>query len=251
MLKIERLYKSFGGLDVIKNVSFEVKQGTIHSIIGPNGAGKTTLFNLITGIYKPDQGDVQFRSLSISGKKPHEIARMGISRTFQNIKLFPDMSVMENIMIGQSTRLNIGISSIFPFQGKKQAALREELEQLLELVKLTEKRYMKAKTLAYGEQRRLEIVRALSSGADLLLLDEPAAGMNPDESSELNELITRICNSGKTVLLVEHDMSVVMNISDTVTVINFGQKIAEGSPEDVKQNNLVREAYLGKEEENE
>lgn len=249
MLKVEGLHKSFGGLDVIRDVSFEVKHGTIHSIIGPNGAGKTTLFNLITGIYKPDKGDILFRTRSISRNKPHEIARLGVSRTFQNIKLFADMSVIENIWIGQSARVNVGIRSLFPGQRKMQTALREEVERLLELTKLADKRHMKAKNLAYGEQRRLEIARALSSGADLILLDEPAAGMNPDESAELNALITRIRDSGKTVLLVEHDMSVVMNISDTVTVINFGEKIAEGTPQQIKNNVLVREAYLGKEEE--
>lgn len=251
MLKVEGLYKSFGGLDVIRNVSFEVKQGTIHSIIGPNGAGKTTLFNMITGLYKPDKGDILFRSHSISRKKPHEIARMGVSRTFQNIKLFADMSVAENIWIGQSACVNIGIRSLFPVSRKASAALREQLERLLELTKLADKRHMKAKHLPYGDQRRLEIARALASGADLILLDEPAAGMNPEESAELNGLITRIRDGGKTVLLVEHDMSVVMNISDTVTVINFGEKIAEGTPEEIRLNALVREAYLGKEEEDE
>jgi branched-chain amino acid transport system ATP-binding protein len=250
MLSIENLSKRFGGLQVINNVSFHVKEGEIHSIIGPNGAGKTTLFNLITGLYQPDQGKINFHGTSLIYKKPYKIARMGISRTFQNIRLFPEMSVIQNVTIGQSTRFDIGIRSIFtnPFKKLKD---EEGLIHQLDLVNLTTKKQMLAKELSYGERRRLEIARALATGCQLILMDEPAAGMNPDESAQLNEIILKIRDSGVTVLLIEHDMSVVMQISDTVTVINFGEKIAEGQPKLVKENPLVREAYLGKEEEDE
>ncbi len=230
MLNIQNLSKRFGGMDVISGLNLHVKAGRIHSIIGPNGAGKTTLFNLITGLYKPDSGDIRFEQTLLNPLKPHRIAKLGISRNFQNIRLFSHMTVEENLRMGQGTQISFGLSSLIPYlHGNKRQSLEGELERVLDLLCFERKRDLPASQLSYGEQKRLEIGRAICSGAKLILLDEPAAGLNPEESAQLNEFILTIRDHGVTVLLIEHDMSVVMKISDIVTVINFGQKNRGGN----------------------
>jgi branched-chain amino acid transport system ATP-binding protein len=249
MLKIQSLSKRFGGIQVIDGLDLEIKAGTIHSIIGPNGAGKTTLFNLISGLYKPDAGEIRWNHTLLNSLKPYQIARLGISRSFQNIRLFQHMSVLENMRMGQSMRISSGLSSLVPFiHSKKRRKLDEELEQIIQMMRFDAKKHLLASELSYGEQKRLEIGRAICTGSKLILLDEPAAGLNPEESLQLNDLILQIRDSGVTVLLIEHDMSVVMKISDEITVINFGRKIAEGKPHEVRCHPAVLEAYLGQEE---
>src|SRR5512134_1334485 len=251
LLDLADVGKSFGGLAALSGVSFGVEEGEILGLIGPNGAGKTTLFNVITSIFPPTRGRVRFRGESIGGLRPHSVAKKGISRTFQNIRLFSGMTARENVMVGRHARSRAGIwGSVLRTgsQRAEEARIREKTDELLALMGLAGGEELPAGKLPYGHQRRLEIARALAAEPSLLLLDEPAAGMNDSETREIQQLILTIRGLGVTVLLIEHDMSLVMKVCDRLVVLNFGQKIAEGTPEEVRGNPEVVEAYLGREE---
>lgn len=249
MLQTENLTIRFGGLTAVDQVSVTIADGEIHAVIGPNGAGKTTFFNVISGINRPTSGRISFLGREITGLSPHQIAERGIGRTFQNIKLFRSMTVMENVLCGCHIQARSGlISDMFgtPRQKREEKALLEKSAELLRNVGLYEKRDLLSKNLAYGEQRKLEIVRAMASGPKLLMLDEPAAGMNPSETEELKTFINKINGEGLTILLIEHDVKMVMALADTITVLDHGAKIAEGSADAVRSDDKVIEAYLGK-----
>ena len=247
MLAIKNVCKNFGGLKALNQVTLQLDPNRIYGLIGPNGAGKTTLFNLITGLLPVSEGSIQLRGGELTGLRPHQITRQGIARTYQNIRLFPSMTVIENVLVAQNIHTPSGITSLLP--GRRQdAQFRQEAGALLRQMGLWGKRNEKSTSLAYGEQRRLEIARALALKPSLLLLDEPAAGMNEAETEELLERIQEIRNLVKTIFLIEHDMSVVMEICDFVSVLNFGRLIAQGTPDEIQANETVIEAYLGREE---
>ncbi|MBI5966395.1 MAG: ABC transporter ATP-binding protein [Deltaproteobacteria bacterium] len=248
MLKVVDVSKNFGGLQALDHIQLHLEQNRIYGLIGPNGAGKTTLFNLVTGLLPVSGGSIQFQDEELTSLPPHQIARLGIARTFQNIRLFPTMSVLENVLVAQNIHTQSGIPSLFQFKGQREKKLREEAEALLQQMGLWEKHGELSSDLAYGEQRRLEIARALALQPTLLLLDEPAGGMNEAETEELLDRIQEIRNTGKTIFLIEHDMSVVMGICDYIYVLNFGKLIAQGTPEKIQANEAVIEAYLGREE---
>ena len=251
VLELVDVSKSFGGLSALSGVSFAVKEREILGLIGPNGAGKTTLFNVITAVFPPTQGRILFRGESIEGRPTHRIVRRGISRTFQNIRLFPQLSARENVMVGRHARSQSGSFRSVLRTGRQQAeerAIREKTDELLALTGLAGCEDLLARELAYGHQRRLEIARALAAEPSLLLLDEPAAGMNEGETRDIHDLIVGIRAMGVTVILIEHDMSLIMRVCDRLVVLNFGRRIAEGTPEEIRANPEVVEAYLGREE---
>ena len=252
ILEVDGLTLRFGGLTALDDVSFDIKEGEILGLIGPNGAGKTNCFNAITGVYKPTSGEIRFQGESLAGKKRFEITKAGIARTFQNIRLFPTMTALENVLIGADAQHTTGIfSALFrlPKHRREEADGHQKAMELLGFMGLAKKADELAANLSYGDQRRLEIARAMATQPKLICLDEPAAGFNPQEKRVLMNLIRKVRDQGFTVLLIEHDMRLVMGVTDRIVVLEFGKKIAEGTPAEIRDNPAVIAAYLGVEDE--
>ncbi|MCS4502719.1 Lipopolysaccharide export system ATP-binding protein LptB [wastewater metagenome] len=248
LMTVEGLTKTFGGVNAISELSFEIQPGHIHSVIGPNGAGKTTLFNLVTGVYTPTEGRISFAGEDTRGMPPHALARLGMSRTFQNLQVCMNMTAPENVMVGRHLRLDrrfLPALLRLPAVTRGDRACREKAAELMRFVGLERYLDADADAMPYGALKRLEIARALAAEPRMLLLDEPAAGLNANETAEIDALIQRVAESGVTVVLVEHDMKLVMNISDHILVLNYGKKLAEGSSEEIRHNPEVISAYLG------
>jgi branched-chain amino acid transport system ATP-binding protein len=251
LLEVKNLSKRFGGLQAVKEVSFTVEQGSVKAVIGPNGAGKTTLFNLVSGFLIPDSGAIVYRDTLIHGKRPHEIAAQGLSRTFQHIRLFAHMTALENVMVGRHVRSRAGFVAgmlNLPWTGREEREIRDKALEIMTFLGIAGLAHADAVSLSYGQQRAVELARALACGPSLLLLDEPAAGLNMRETADMAKLISRIRDLGITVLIVEHDMSLVMNISDEIVVLSYGEKIADDTPRAVQNNPEVVRVYLGEED---
>ena len=251
LLEVRGLHKRFGGLHAVRDVSLEVRQGSIKAVIGPNGAGKTTLFHLVSGFLAPDQGTVRLRGEPIQGRPPHEVAACGLSRTFQHIRLFAHMTALENVMVGRHLRSRAGfLAGMFhlPWTWREERAIRERSLELMEFLGIAALADRDARSLSYGQQRGVELARALASEPVLLLLDEPAAGLNLRETADVARIIARVRDRGVSVLLVEHDMALVMDVSDEVAVLSYGEKIADADPRSVQRDPHVVRVYLGDEE---